>query len=104
MSGGRLLVSGPHRYPYHPDPIDTTFRPSVEQMAKLFPDTRIITSEIVPCGTYLQYITRTPKKFATSMLRLGLPVYHPRDWLSAVLRLGWLHRTFEVVCVALEKL
>jgi SAM-dependent methyltransferase len=103
VKGGLLLVSGPHRYPYHPDPIDTMFRPSVEELAGLFPETHIAASAIVQCGTYLSYVTRTPAKLAKTVLRLGLPVYRPRDWFSAVLRLAWLHRPFEVVCVALEK-
>jgi SAM-dependent methyltransferase len=31
--GGRLIVTVPHRYPYHPDPIDTGFRPSPSELA-----------------------------------------------------------------------
>ena len=35
--GGYLLITVPHSYPYHLDPIDTMFRPSVDEIAKLFP-------------------------------------------------------------------
>src|SRR5690348_4717033 len=42
--GGYIFVSGPHRYPYHADPIDTMFRPSIEEMHGHFPGTRIIDS------------------------------------------------------------
>jgi SAM-dependent methyltransferase len=31
--GGWLIVTVPHRYPYHPDPIDTGFRPSPPELA-----------------------------------------------------------------------
>lgn len=31
-----LLVSGPKRVPYHPDPIDNLFRPNARQLSKLF--------------------------------------------------------------------
>jgi SAM-dependent methyltransferase len=32
--GGHLIVTVPHRYPYHPDPIDTGFRPSPLRLAR----------------------------------------------------------------------
>ena len=102
-SGGRLLVSGPHRYPYHPDPIDTMFRPTVDELADLFPETRVVSSDIVPCGTYWTYIARTKMKLAKSLIRLALPLYAPRDWYTALRRLAWLNTEFEVVCVCLEK-
>lgn len=35
--GGRLLVSVPGRYPYHPDPIDTMYRPDPIELAAAFP-------------------------------------------------------------------
>lgn len=35
--GARLIVTVPHRFPYHPDPIDTRFRPSVDELQALFP-------------------------------------------------------------------
>jgi SAM-dependent methyltransferase len=102
--GGRLLVSGPHRYPYHPDPIDTMFRPSVAELAELFPETRMVFSDIVPCGTYLTYVGRTKMKLAKTLIRILLPFYAPRDWYSAIRRLAWLNREFEVVCLCLEKM
>jgi len=101
--GGYLFVSGPHSYPHHPDPIDTMYRPSVEELAKLFPGTRVVASEIVDCGTYWAYATRTPTKFVKSVVRLCLPFYQPKAWRTAVARLGWLFRDFQAVCVVLEK-
>jgi hypothetical protein len=34
--GDHLIVSGPRRYPYHADPIDTLFRPSARDLRALF--------------------------------------------------------------------
>src|SRR5205085_4736707 len=39
--GGFLILTVPYRFPYHEDPIDTMFRPSVEELAQLFPGTAI---------------------------------------------------------------
>ena len=55
-SGGYLFVSVPYRFPYHPDPIDTMFRPTPEEVASLFPGTRTQSAEIVASGTLVNYI------------------------------------------------
>jgi len=102
-SGGYLFVSGPYSYPHHADPIDTMFRPTPEELAALFPGTRLVASEIVDCGTYLAYVTRSPSKFVKSVARLLMPFYRPPEWRSAVYRLGWLFREFRSVCIVLEK-
>ena len=36
--GGVLIVTAPHVYPYHPDPIDTLFRPTDAELAELVGD------------------------------------------------------------------
>jgi hypothetical protein len=102
--GGYLFVSGPYSYPWHPDPIDTMFRPTPEELARLFPGTRIVRAERVRCGTYWQYASRTRMKLFSSVVRLGMPYYKPRQWWAAALRLGWLTREFEATCVVLQKL
>jgi SAM-dependent methyltransferase len=101
--GGLLFLSGPYSYPWHADPIDTMFRPMPSELAALFPDTEVMSSEIVACGTYWEYATRTPKKLLQSAVRLLLPFYRPKGWCTSVLRLGWLLRDFEAVCVVLRK-
>jgi SAM-dependent methyltransferase len=53
--GGYLLISVPHRFPYHPDPLDTMFRPSPEELAKLFPKTEIVTHQKLTCGNLSTY-------------------------------------------------
>jgi hypothetical protein len=102
-SGGYLFVSGPHSYPHHADPIDTLFRPTPAELAALFPGTRVIASDVVACGTYWEYVTRTRTKLLKSVVRLGLPFYQPKGWRTAVRRLAWLFRDFQAVCVVLQK-
>lgn len=45
--GGYIIVTVPHDYPYHLDPIDTMFRPSPKDIHALFPGTTMIESEIL---------------------------------------------------------
>jgi len=101
--GGYLIVSGPYSYPWHPDPIDTLFRPTPEELASLFPGTVTIAAERVRCGTFWEYVTRSKRKLVMTTARLMLPAYKPRDWWASALRLGWLTREFEATCLVLQK-
>jgi hypothetical protein len=52
--GDILILSGPKSFPYHPDPIDNKFRPSVKELTELFhQDFEIIDLRIVRSGTVL---------------------------------------------------
>ena len=69
----------------------------------MFPSTELLRGDIVNAGDYWKYVSRTPKKLFRSTVRLFLPFYEPRGWYAALLRLGWLRRDFEAVCVVLRK-
>ncbi len=102
-AGGLLFVTVPHRYPYHASPIDTQFRPSIGELHALFPSTTLRQSEVVRAGTYWDDIDRRPLTLVTKVLRLALPFYAPRGWLTVASHLGWLNRNFEVTCLVLRK-
>ena len=55
-NGSYIFASCPKKYPYHPDPIDTMFRPTVEELAGVFPKTYLIEGEVVACGTWEEKI------------------------------------------------
>jgi SAM-dependent methyltransferase len=80
--GGVIVASGPHAYPYHPDPIDTGFRPTVDEARHLFPQTRLLHGEIIPSPTWRPWGHSRPDRLAalTYYARLGLPFYRPRSW------------------------
>jgi SAM-dependent methyltransferase len=44
---GLLLVTVPQVYRYHPDPIDTMFRPTMNEMVSMFPGLEILRSDVV---------------------------------------------------------
>lgn len=50
--GGIMLVSCPKDYIYHADPIDTMFRPTVDELSAEFPHTEIVEGLVLQCGTY----------------------------------------------------
>jgi hypothetical protein len=74
-TGAYLFVSCPHEFPYHPDPIDTMYRPGPAELASLFPGTCIRREEVLPCGTLVGYIagriSGSPLAFARSLFRNG---------------------------------
>ena len=110
---GYLFISCPYAFPFHPDPIDTMFRPDVLELARLFPRTSIVSSDIVNCGTYLGYFLR--KMSHQGVLRSAFGPFapsgerRPRTGLFATLagswvyRVPWLFRELRVACLALRK-
>ncbi len=105
--GGYLFVSCPYRYPFHPDPIDTRFRPTPQQLAELFPGTRIVAQAVVRDGTYLDHLRSSPRDSIRLLARLLLPFYKPANWRRAWTHvsnhLPWAFRRFEATCVVLVR-
>jgi hypothetical protein len=102
---GYLFVSCPFKYPFHAAPIDTMFRPNVYELASLFPNTHIINGETVTCGTYLDYITRSPLIFIKAIIQISFPFYRPfpMGWFTTLSHIPWLNRNFQATCVVLRK-
>ncbi|MGJ5673949.1 MAG: methyltransferase type 11 [Nostochopsis sp.] len=102
--GGYIFVTVPYEYPYHCDPIDTMFRPKIEELSNLFSDFKIVKGEIVKGGYLVQSTTVTPALYALAMfIRLILPIYQPLRWFDSLRYALWLFREISVSCVLLEK-
>lgn len=99
-AGGHILASGPRRYPFHADPIDTGFRPDPHEFARSFPGTELVLGEVVTDTTYLPYFAQSPLR---SSARLLAP-WRLVGWRTAVSALPWLFRRFEATGVVLKKL
>lgn len=72
-SGGRLLVTVPRAFPYHPDPIDTGFRPSVHEIAQLFPRLQLVRGEIVRCGRLHDLVLQNPRRLVEKVCETVRP-------------------------------
>lgn len=107
--GGCLFVSCPHRFPYHPDPIDTMFRPNTDELAELFPGTSVVRQEIVRCGTMatflLRDVGRRPFSFVASACKRL--VRRSGDDKQVLTRGGsflpWMFRRLQATCLVLRK-
>lgn len=103
--GGYLFITVPYNYPYHCDPIDTMFRPSVDELSNFFSYYKILQSGIVEGGLLVKSTSITPTLYAIAMfIRVLLPIYQPRRWLDSVRYSFWLFRTISATCIALEKM
>ena len=65
VPGGYVLVSVPRRYPYHPGPIDTLFRPSVDELRRLFPSLTPTNTAEIQCESLLRYWLASPSKWTS---------------------------------------
>ena len=99
--GGRALVTVPHRFPLHPDPVDTGYRPDVEALRALFPNLRLVQGEILRCGRLLDLVMDNPSRLLRAKPASNEapppPTRDLREWLPYILR------TFKMTCLELER-
>lgn len=92
-NGGYLLVTVPHLYFYHPDPIDTMYRPDNKSLEELF-RFQVISSEIIKLKrpyilTRLRYLRKMILSLSSGLN--GINKYFP-----------YLLNRFEISCVLLR--
>jgi hypothetical protein len=63
--GGYVFVSVPSRFPYHPGPIDTLFRPGVNELRQLFPRLTQVAAEEIRCESLAAYLLRSRTKWVS---------------------------------------
>jgi SAM-dependent methyltransferase len=104
--GGYALITVPADYPFHPDPIDTLFRPTPEELAAIFPEWTVVKAEQMACGNFWEDLKLGGGLLRNSvryLLRLATPFYRPRFWLAYVHRLPWLFRDYRVSLLLVRK-
>jgi SAM-dependent methyltransferase len=96
--GGYALVSVPRRYPYHPGPIDTLFRPTVHELRDLFPGLGYESGAEIRCESLVRYLLSSSTKWAsvTRGLRTRPPA-ETRTRLRETLRMGLLSTAVSAV-------
>jgi hypothetical protein len=74
---GLLFATVPRRYPYHPGPIDTLFRPGVEELSSLFTGLTLVEGAEVRCESLLAYFLASPTKLTS--LKRGVRTRAPAE-------------------------
>jgi SAM-dependent methyltransferase len=100
---GTLVVTVPSSYPYHPDPIDNRFRPTLDELAAAFVPLVPVEGTVVSGPTLLEELSGNPKLLARRLLRSVAPLPHPGGWLSTLDRWRWLFRPYQATCIVLDR-
>jgi hypothetical protein len=86
---GYLILTVPRRYPHHPDPVDTMFRPSPADLERLLGEgTETIAAAEVSCRRLAFYYSGGSAGLPRLVLRMAVPFYRPRRWIELV-RWAW---------------
>jgi hypothetical protein len=70
MPSAHLVLTVPRRFPYHADPIDTMYRPSVSDLSAALPGFMLVSGGEVACGTLWSYLRDSPDARASVMAGL----------------------------------
>ncbi len=100
VHGGLLILSVPYRFPYHPEPIDTCFRPSPVELIRLFPSCHATEVDIVWGKRLVQY---NPKRAVIDFVKLCLPFWKPHNRPRVISTCQWYFRRVAATCVILRK-
>lgn len=108
-ANGYVVVSVPHSYPFHPDPIDTLFRPAPADVVSLFgPAFEPVVTHTLVDTTWLHDLRR-------AVGTAGLPAFFARDLFKAAKevvsqlqfrrlhRYLWLLRPYKITIVILRR-
>jgi hypothetical protein len=101
---GYLIVSGPKDYPFHADPIDTMFRPTIAEVHVHFPGTRIIDCAILDSGNWRQWnAAERGRSLGRTLARLTLPFYRPHKWWELARQAPYIFKHITAFAVVLQK-
>jgi hypothetical protein len=101
---GYLFVTGPQQYPYHPDPIDTMFRPTITEIHAHFPRTSIVDSGIIDSGNWRQWnIAERGRPLWRTIARLLTPFYRPTKWWELARQTPYIFKHITAFVLILRK-
>ena len=105
-TGGLILTTVPHSFPYHADPIDNGYRPTPPELAAAFPGTLALAAETVCGPTYREQLrqTGTPvwRALLTTLLwTIAAPV-RPKSARARLSRWRWYRRPYLTSLVLLR--
>lgn len=107
-AGGHLIITVPRHYPWHPDPIDTLFRPTPAELAALFPHCNPTEGEILEDGTVLDEelakgiasLVMLPPRWCWLLLS---GFWRPTIARACFARMRYLFKTLAVTCILLTR-
>ena len=100
--GGYVFITCPKSFPFHPDPIDTLFRPGIEDLAALFPGADVCAAEIIACGSWWGTL-KGPQDLFLRVCRMFVRFWRRRAFYRDSAKVAHLFKGFRVTCLVLRK-
>lgn len=107
---GYVVVSVPHSYPFHADPIDTLFRPSTAEIVDLFgAGLSPVVSHLLTDITWLSDLrtnmpaSALPLFFLKDLAKVVIELQSPQKRFKRLHRYLWLTRPFQMSIVILRR-
>lgn len=101
--GGYIILTVPRIYPYHADPIDTKYRPAIEELVALLPGCTLLDGRYIKSkGSHFQSL-KTKKALTRYFLKMSLPFKEFQVWKKKLPDLKNLFKQYEVTCVVFQK-
>jgi len=98
-----LLISAPHAYPYHPDPIDSMYRPSFVDLQALL-DLNWLFAARVECGSFWRDLSGMSwHKKIRKLIKPLIIFQRPKKYWSSVHQLLFLFRDYKISVVFGQK-
>lgn len=102
--GGHAIITVPRSYPYHPDPIDTGFRPTPPELMSLFPSCSLVEGVVVEDRSFGHEIVRGGRAGLSKGTRTILGALRVGNEVARAQRdkLRWLLRPFSTTCILIR--
>lgn len=98
--GGLFFVTVPYSYHEHHDPIDTMYRPSPDELARLFAGNKILeASELTGDFYWVQFRRRPFTMFFRHFFRFFIPFVNWTAWKRSMRKLYWLFNPYKVSAI-----
>ena len=105
--GSYLILTVPHTFPYHKDPIDSMFRPNIETLKNHFPTLTLIKGDIVKTSENMfDYFDKGTETLVEYLGYITLPFLFKLskyDWIQIVKYLPKWFKKFDCTCLILKK-
>lgn len=102
--GGYAFVTVPYRFRHHPHPIDNGLRPTVEELAALFPRLALVRGKTVTCGREYRVDPWGWRQLLGALARVAVPVpLQEGRRAGAAKRLRALLGPVSATCVVLRR-